>query len=117
AIVPGLILGGLYIGYIVFVALTKPNHCSLYLASIFFTQSGIANGQQALSHYASTHEMPVLMSNYTGTHWGLEAGGGSGFWDEGGNLIGELGANEEGLLVVRKKGGIWESYIPQFKII
>jgi predicted amidohydrolase len=86
----------------------KKNNCSLYIPSIFFTKKGIDEGHDLLSKYAKKHQMSILMSNYSGFVWGLESGGKSGFWDSNGQLISHLGSDHEGLLIIEKKGGIWQ---------
>ncbi|MDW7690710.1 carbon-nitrogen hydrolase family protein [Flammeovirgaceae bacterium SG7u.111] len=81
---------------------------SIYLPSIFFTTNGIGEGHKLLQGYSQKHQLAVLMSNYCGEAWGYEAGGRSAFWNEKGELLGELDSQEEGLLVVEKREGIWE---------
>lgn len=85
----------------------KKNDCSLYIASIFFSKKGISKGHKMLANYANTHSMEILMSNYAGQIWGIEAGGRSAFWDENGTLIAELEVASEGILVLEKKEGKW----------
>ncbi len=80
---------------------------SFYLASIFFTLGGISDGHTILSSYAKQYSMNVLMSNFCGKSWGLEAGGKSAFWDNTGKLIGEITSNDSGLLVVEKNASSW----------
>ena len=85
----------------------KKNDCSLYIPSIFFSKEGIENGHKILSNYANNYSFKVLMSNFSGKNWGIESGGKSGFWDNNGNLIAELGMNNEGLLIVEKNEENW----------
>jgi len=85
----------------------KKKNCSLYIASIFFSKKGITKGHKMLADYANTHSMKILMSNYAGQVWGMEAGGKSAFWDKNGALITELEVTSEGLLVLEKKEGKW----------
>lgn len=80
---------------------------TIYLASLFFTPNGIPEAQQALSKYAQQYGMNILMSNYTGNSWGLEAGGHSGFWANTGELVHDMGAKEVGLMIVEKQRGNW----------
>jgi len=81
---------------------------SLYVASIFYSEAGIQNGHALLSSYATVYKMHVLMSNFSGTAWGIRAGGRSAFWDNYGNLIVSLNASDEGLLIVAKSNQYWE---------
>ena len=80
---------------------------SLYLPCIFYTVGAMAEAHEILSGYASNHQMMVLMSNYTGHTWNLNAGGRSAAWTDEGKLIAELSAEEEGLLVVSRANGVW----------
>ncbi len=73
---------------------------SLYLASIFYSPGGLSQAYNDLSIYAKQYQMNVLMANFCGNSYGMEAGGRSAFWDKNGNLVSKLGSNEEGLLVV-----------------
>lgn len=85
----------------------KENQCSLYLSSIFFTKNGINGGHQLLSKYASTYAMNILMANYSGTVWGMEAGGASSFWNKKGKAIASLDCENQGLLLVEKIEEAW----------
>jgi len=81
--------------------------CSVYVPSIFFSAEGIDKGCEKLSHYANEHSMCVLMSNYSGSHWGVEAGGQSGFWTPDGNLVNALDKGSNGLVLAYKNEGRW----------
>lgn len=80
---------------------------TLYIASIFFTPSGISEAYNSLSNDARKYSMNVLMSNYCGKSWGLESGGKSGFWTKSGDLIAGAGNKSSGLLIVEKRNDIW----------
>lgn len=82
-------------------------NCTIYIASIFFSREGIAEAHDLLSNYAKMYSMNVLMSNYCGRTWGLEAGGKSGFWSTNGDIITGLDASSTGLLIGEKNKGIW----------
>ena len=73
---------------------------TLYIASIFYSPGGLVQAYNDLSIYASQYQMNVLMANFCGNSYGMEAGGRSAFWDKNGKLVCELGSNEEGLLIV-----------------
>lgn len=73
---------------------------TLYIPSIFYTSNGIAGGHTTLSNYAKEYSMKVLMANYTGTSYGIESAGQSGFWNTEGNLVKQLDSREENLLIV-----------------
>lgn len=83
------------------------NHCSLYLAGIFYSAKGISGAHKGLGEYARKYGMNVLMANYCGKHWGVEAGGGSAFWDSNGKRIASLNPDDQGLISVEKKDGEW----------
>jgi predicted amidohydrolase len=84
---------------------THPAHAagrnsSLYIASIFYTPSGIADGYKKLQRYAMKYGMNILMSNYSGSSYGMEAAGLSAYWNNEGNLVAKLNDSDEGLLIV-----------------
>jgi len=98
------------IGFAICADIDNPDHaenaaksgCSIYLASVFVTPSGIDNTYKLLAGYATKHKMDVLMSNYYGHMWNLEAGGNSAFWDLNGKHIASLNNNKNGLLIIEK---------------
>jgi predicted amidohydrolase len=83
------------------------NGATIYIASLFFTPSGIPNAYKTLSDYASRHKMNILMSNFCGQSWGLDSGGQSGFWDSNGKLIVNLNDTDSGLLIVENVNNSW----------
>jgi len=88
--------------------ITNPTHAenasrkntSLYLASIFYTPTGIDEGYRILSHYAKKYQMNVLMSNYIGNAFNLEGAGMSAYWNSKGELVSHLINKEEQLLII-----------------
>lgn len=85
----------------------KDSNCSMYAASIFYTESGIEEGHEVLAQYASEHSFCVLMSNYAGEVWGMKSGGKSAFWNQDGRLIAALDSVSQGLLMIEKSGERW----------
>lgn len=81
---------------------------TLYIPSIFYSTIGMHEAHILLSGYAKKYSMNILMSNYVGPTWGIEAGGKSAFWNKDGELIAELDSINTGLLIVKKNKGIWE---------
>ncbi|MCU4175919.1 carbon-nitrogen hydrolase family protein [Carboxylicivirga sp. N1Y90] len=75
---------------------------TIYLPSIFYTPASIEGAHGKLSGYAQRNSMDVLMSNYVGSCYGAEAGGRSAFWNNKGDLLGELNATDSGVLVIDK---------------
>ncbi|HNW52159.1 MAG TPA: carbon-nitrogen hydrolase family protein [Prolixibacteraceae bacterium] len=96
-----------------------PNHVhnaflknsTLYMPSIFFSPNGIPEAHQILGDYASSYSMNILMSNFCGKSWGMDAGGKSAFWSGDGTLISSLDSENPGLLLVEKSGEEWNSKI------
>ena len=74
---------------------------TLYLASIFYTPNGINEAYTQLSAYAEKYAMNVLMSNYVGSSYSLQAAGKSACWNKKGELISQLNGLEENLLIVK----------------
>ena len=70
-----------------------------YVASAAKTVEGteIALGQ--LSAIASTHRMAVMLSNYVGESGDNDCGGRSSVWNDKGELLGQLSATDEGVLL------------------
>lgn len=83
------------------------SNTSLYLASIFFTPKGISEAYRLLSGYAGKHSMNILMANFAGQSWGIEAAGKSAFWNSKGELVAGLNNTEKGLLLVEKTKEGW----------
>ncbi|NJN25548.1 MAG: carbon-nitrogen hydrolase family protein [Cyclobacteriaceae bacterium] len=88
-------------------AAAKKIGATLYIASIFFSPTGIAEAHKTLSEYAKQQSMNVLMSNYCGRSWGLDSGGKSAFWDKNGDLIVNLDDIYAGLLIVENTDNKW----------
>ena len=74
---------------------------------MFFTPSGISAGYEHLAGYAKSYKMNILMSNYCGHSFGVDAAGQSGFWNNDGELISNLDETETGLLLVGKNDNNW----------
>jgi len=83
----------------------------IYIASIFFTPNGIPNAYRDLQSYAEKHKMNVLMSNFSGESWGYPSAGQSAFWNNKGELVGQMNDSDSGLLLVENKNDNWTSQI------
>jgi predicted amidohydrolase len=83
----------------------------IYIASIFFSPNGIPNAYRDLQTYALKHKMNVLMSNFSGESWGYPSGGKSAFWNNKGELIGQMNDSDSGLLLVENQNNNWTSKI------
>ena len=83
----------------------------IYIASIFFSPNGIPNAYRDLQSYAEKHKMNVLMANFTGESWGYPSGGKSAFWNNKGELVGQMNDSDSGLLLVENNNDNWISRI------
>ncbi|MCU0341323.1 MAG: carbon-nitrogen hydrolase family protein [Spirosomaceae bacterium] len=73
---------------------------AIYFASVAKSVKGV---EKAKAHYpiiAQTHKMMVLMANCVGTCDDFVAAGQSAVWNQQGELIGQLNATEEGILIL-----------------
>ncbi len=78
----------------------KNTNSSFYLPSIFYSKSGIDSGLDKLKSYAKSNSLHIVMSNYCGTNWNIEAGGKSCYINDKGEMIAQLTQNQEGLVMV-----------------
>lgn len=83
----------------------------IYVASIFFTPNGIPNAYRDLQSYAQKHKMNVLMSNFSGESWGYPSAGQSAFWNNKGELVGQMNDSDSGLLLVENDNNNWTSRV------
>ena len=72
----------------------------VYLASVVKSVNGTAKAHQRLSYIARELSIPALMVNSIGKEDGTRSGGRSAAWNRQGELIGELSADQQGLLLV-----------------
>ncbi|TCI93126.1 carbon-nitrogen hydrolase family protein [Tenacibaculum sp. M341] len=79
------------------------NNCNIYLPSIFFSENGIQSGHKTLEDYSKKYNLHILMSNFCGEHWNINAGGRSAFWNNNGKLLCELDNNSPGIIIAEKK--------------
>lgn len=73
---------------------------TIYLPSIFYTPNGIAEAYKNLSFYAEKYNMNIVIANYVGSSYSLEAAGKSAFWNTKGELVSQLDSVEQNLLIV-----------------
>lgn len=93
-----LVIGGTAIAGAFIFLLSNLNKANV---TIFMCSPGITF---MLSEYAKKYTITVLMSNYCGKVWGLNAGGNSAGWDHNGNLVAALNDNDKGLVMISKNG-------------
>lgn len=74
---------------------------TLYAAGIFYTPRGIAEAYTQLGGYAQQYGMNILMANYIGASYAIEAAGQSAFWNAHGEMAGKIDERHEGLLIVQ----------------
>jgi predicted amidohydrolase len=78
-----------------------------YLASILYSKKGIDQGIVLLQKYAKRYQLNVLLSNYGGPSWGLEAGGMSSLIDNKGLMKASIQTAGESLLIAVKEEDDW----------
>lgn len=79
------------------------NNATIYIASVLSSIGGIDTELKILSGIARNKNMVTFMANYVGKSGGYECAGKSSVWNEKGELIGQLGDKEEGLIVFDTK--------------
>ncbi len=89
----------------------RKRETNIYIASIFFSPNGIPNAYSHLQSYAEQHKMNVLMSNFSGESWGSPSAGQSAFWNNKGELVGQMNDSDSGLLLVENKNDSWVTRI------
>ncbi|MDF2472822.1 MAG: synthetase [Anaerocolumna sp.] len=89
----------------------KNKKSNYYAASIFYTRNGIQSGLNRLQNIAKENALTVLMSNYVGECWGLDAGGCSSIWSHNGELIISADSYSECLVVAENSDKVWKGKI------
>lgn len=79
------------------------NNATIYIASVLSSVNGINEELEKLSNIARNKKMTTFMANYIGESGGYECAGKSSVWNEKGELIGQLGNKEEGLIIFDTK--------------
>ncbi len=76
------------------------NHqIDVYMASVAKPQQNTAKAMTYFSHQALQHQLPIVMCNAVGNSDDFISAGQSAVWNNKGQLIAQLGAKEEGLIV------------------
>ena len=76
------------------------NHSAdVYLASVAKTAEGVGKAAKSLSDIAKKYSMTVLMSNCVGPCDNFQSAGKTAVWNKKGELVGQLNAESEGLLI------------------
>ena len=71
----------------------------IYLASVAKSVKGIDQACERLSDIAKKHSLTVLMSNSIGPADGSVCAGKTSFWNNQGQLVGQLNSTDEGILI------------------
>lgn len=79
------------------------NNATIYIASVLSSIGGIDAELEELSDIAKNRNLITFMANYAGKSGGYECAGKSSVWNEKGELIGQLGDKEEGLIIFDTK--------------
>jgi predicted amidohydrolase len=74
-------------------------NATFYIASVLNPVSGVDNDLRRLSAIAVKYGINTFMANYTGFSGGYHCAGKSSVWDTKGNLLAQLPAEKEGILV------------------
>ncbi|WP_276480323.1 carbon-nitrogen hydrolase family protein [Paraflavitalea pollutisoli] len=101
-------LSGFKIGLAICYELSVPEHAAnvhqagadIYLVSEAKTVPGVEKAIHTLTDTSARYDMAVLMSNCIGLCDNTICGGRSAVWDNKGNLLTELEADQEGILVL-----------------
>ncbi len=75
------------------------NNATIYIASVLSSVNGIEEELNKLSGIAKNKNMVTFMANYVGISGGYECAGKSSVWNEQGELMGQLGEKNEGIIV------------------
>jgi predicted amidohydrolase len=83
----------------------KRRGANVYVASVAKTTSGIEQALIRLQAIASEHAMTVLMSNCVGLAEGSVCAGKSTIWNKKGEVVAQLDANTEGIILLDLESG------------
>lgn len=75
------------------------NNANVYIASVLDSVNGIDADLKKLSEIAMKYRMYTFMSNYVGQSGGYECAGKSSVWNNKGELVAQLDAHTEGILI------------------
>ncbi|MBI9033826.1 MAG: carbon-nitrogen hydrolase family protein [Bacteroidales bacterium] len=81
----------------------KRNNATIYIASVLSSVNGIDTELKKLADIAKNNNLVTFMANFVGKSGGYECAGKSSVWNEKGELIGQLGGKEEGLIIFDTK--------------
>lgn len=74
-------------------------NANIYIASVLNSVNGIDKDLNRISNTAKQYNMTAFMANFTGQSGGYECAGKSTIWNNKGEIIAQLGGNEEAILI------------------
>nr|WP_294923415.1 carbon-nitrogen hydrolase family protein [uncultured Flavobacterium sp.] len=80
-------------------------NANIYIASVLNSVNGIDKDLNRISNIAKKYNMTAFMSNFSGQSGGYECAGKSAIWNNTGEIIAQLGGNEEAILVYNTETG------------
>lgn len=75
------------------------NNATVYMASVLNSVAGVDGDLKKLADIAKTYKMVAVMSNFVGESGGYKCAGKSSVWNDKGELVAQLGGEEEGLII------------------
>ncbi|MEH0154102.1 carbon-nitrogen hydrolase family protein [Limibacter armeniacum] len=75
------------------------NKATAYVASVLNAVSGVDADLEKLGDIAKQYQMTTMMANFIGTSGGYACAGKSSVWNKDGQLLAQLGTEEEGMIV------------------
>lgn len=85
----------------------KINGANLYIPSVFYLDTSMTNLHKKLADYAKGHSMNILLSNFIGQSYNMNAGGKIAFWNDKGELLSEANNFSNELIIVEKRKNEW----------
>jgi predicted amidohydrolase len=82
-------------------------NATVYCAGIFYSPTGVQHAHEVLQSHAQRHSMAVVMANFCGRSWNMQAGGRSAIWSADGTKLAEASECRESLLFGIKNGTSW----------
>jgi predicted amidohydrolase len=79
----------------------------IYVLSVFYSSASIQGLHEKLNNFAREYRLNIILSNFYGECYNMEAGGKSAFWANNGSKIAELDTCHPGILVVENTDSGW----------
>lgn len=74
-------------------------NATVYMASVLNSVAGVDGDLKKLADIAKTYKMVAVMANFVGESGGYKCAGKSSVWNDKGELVAQLGGEEEGLII------------------